>query len=562
MTGLSGAAVPAWAHEHPSGITDLVTPALVRVEAVSHVKVTLLDHIGKLQHVERSYDVPIGTGTGFVVNPEGAVVTLTNVVKTDDDVAVYAANKIFAEHHKVDIDDDFDRHTLKDELLNRHLQECYPPKTSTTSCLTEVSTRIKIFPNILPTEKEGISAEIAHTGDQPEAPAVLLPTGRAEGGTGMPTAPLAVQVPDKAGSPVSVAGFTGRPAADRPHTIDIAHLDAGGSGSSGRPFKNPEGKVDEPAKMGALIDKGLSGAPVIGDKDGAVVGVLAGGGSEGRMIGVREVTKALAEAKVKPRRGPIDAAFEVALTRFHTKYYGDAVPALGRVLELYPGHVIATRYLKTAQEKRDGKEDAGAKAAVPPSTGGGIPLWPFIAGAGLLVLIVLGVALLLLRRRAKDEDTGVPTSAPASAARAPMVPEPVASAAPPTGPSTGPSTSPSTGPSTGPPTGPRMPVPSPGEDPSRGEPSPTDVTRIVSRASFPAPSAPQTGPIPAEQGGAQSQPLLTARPPVQPAQPSKAPVSTTQQGATGKTQRFCTACGMGMGPAHRFCGYCGHPAET
>src|SRR5690606_37314767 len=105
-------AAPSTAHEHPSGITDLVTPALVWVEAEAKVDITLLDHIGDLIHVERSYEVPIGKGSGVVVTPEGAVVTLTEIVKSDKDVAVYAANKIFAEHHKVKIDDDFDRHKL------------------------------------------------------------------------------------------------------------------------------------------------------------------------------------------------------------------------------------------------------------------------------------------------------------------------------------------------------------------------------------------------------------------------------------------------------------------
>src|SRR5687768_4818088 len=81
--------MPATAHEHPSGITDLVTPAVVRVEAVSHVEITLLDHLGELKHVERSYDIPLGQGTGTVINPEGAIVTLTRVVKTDnEDVAI------------------------------------------------------------------------------------------------------------------------------------------------------------------------------------------------------------------------------------------------------------------------------------------------------------------------------------------------------------------------------------------------------------------------------------------------------------------------------------------
>ena len=119
--------MPATAHEHPSGITDLVTPAVVRVEADAKIEITLLDHIGELLHVERSYDVPIGPGTGTVVNPEGAIVTLTRVVKTDhEDVAILAANKIFAAHHKVKIPQDVERHTAQGHAAQP------PPRKSAT----------------------------------------------------------------------------------------------------------------------------------------------------------------------------------------------------------------------------------------------------------------------------------------------------------------------------------------------------------------------------------------------------------------------------------------------
>lgn len=251
---------PALAHEHPSGITDLVTPAVVRIEATARIDITLLDHLGELIHVERSYEVPIGSGTGTVINPDGGMVTLTQVIKSDRDVRIYAANKIFAEHHKVKIPVDFERHKLKDDRLNHHLQECYPPKRPTATCIVDVTPEIKVFPNISPADKEGFRAEIVRLGDKPDSPAVLRPVGRADGSAGLPTAPLAAEVPAKDGSPVAVAGFTGRPAANLPETVDIAHLRAGGAGEGGRQFKDPEKKVNEPEKLGALVDRGCSAA--------------------------------------------------------------------------------------------------------------------------------------------------------------------------------------------------------------------------------------------------------------------------------------------------------------
>ncbi|MFI6511514.1 hypothetical protein ACIBCT_28225 [Streptosporangium sp. NPDC050855] len=504
---------PALAHEHPSGITDLVTPAVVRIEATANVDITLLDHIGELVHVERSYRVPIGSGTGTVVNPEGGIVTLTRVVTTDRDVRIHAANKIFAEHHKVKIPADFERHRLKDDRLDHHLQECYPPKRSTATCIVDVTTEITVFPNISPADEKGFKAEIVRAGDTPDSPAVLSPVGRADGSAGLPTAPLAATVPSKEGSPVAVAGFTGRPAANLPETVDIAHLRAGGAGEGGRQFKDPENKVDEPRKLGALIDKGLLGGPVIEDKKGEVVGLLVGGGTEARMIGIREVTKALAEANVTPGRGPIDAAFEQALTRFHTHYYGDAVPAFQRVLDLYPGHTVAAAHLKTSQAKRGTAEDQATRtAATSTDTPRGAPLWPFVAGGGLLVLAVLTTAFLLWRRRPAD-----------------------------TGPDTGPATGPGTAADTRPPL-----LDPPSVPPRQVLDDQADSTRVVSR-SFPAlPKLSSTAPGP----------VLVARDPGAQTGPDVKPADATVQ------QKYCTGCGMRLGPAHSFCGYCGQPTKT
>ncbi|MER6945438.1 S1C family serine protease [Nonomuraea sp. NPDC000554] len=470
-------AVPAMAHEHPSGITDLVTPAVVRVEATSHVKITLLDHIGELVHVERSYDVPIGVGTGTVVNPEGAVVTLTRVVRTDQDVAVYAANRIFAEHHKVKIPADFKRHKLKDDLLNHHLKECYPPKTDTATCIIDVTTEITVFPNVSPVDPKGLKADLVYAGSQPDSPAVLVPSGRVVGSVGMPTAPLADKVPDQQGSPTNVAGFLGRPGPNVQHTVEIAHLGKGGTGENGRQFADPENKVDEPVKLGGLVDRGMRGAPVIGDKDGHVIGMLIGGGKDARMIGVREIAAALAKAKVAPRRGAIDSTFEAALTRYHTHYYTDAAPGFQRVLELYPGNVVAAGLLKTSLSKRGGPEDAGTKQAAAPAAKS-TPLWPVSVAAAVLFLAAGAGAFLLWRRRGPDEEPDLPP--------------------------------------------PLVATPQPNDD-GAGQ------TVMVRRTQLPLHAIPQ-----------------------------QKKVLTAQQTAT----KYCTACGMRLGHAHRFCGYCGHPSET
>ncbi|MEU8360690.1 zinc ribbon domain-containing protein [Nonomuraea sp. NPDC048882] len=480
VTGVAAAlaltALPVAAHEHPSGITDLVSPAVVRLEAVSHVEITLLDHVSELKHVERSYDFPFAQGTGTVVSPDGTIVALRRLAVNPDDVAIRAANKIFAEHHDVKIPDDDKKHKLSDDLLNRHLQDCYPPKSSTATCIINVTTEITAFPNVSPASAEGFKVKCIKAGSDPDSPAVLVPLTPAAGSVGMPTAPLAGKVPEQAGSPTNVAGFLGRPGPNVAHSVEIAHLAAGGgAGSGGRPFADPEKKVDEPVKLGGLADKGLVGAPVIGDKDGHVIGMLVGGGKEGRMIGVREITGILAAAKVVPRRGAIDTAFEAALTRYHTKYYTEAAPGFQRVLELYPGNVVAAGLLKTSLAKRGGPEDQGTKqpASEPVRS---TPLWPFILAAAILFIAAAGGAYLLWRRRSPETPTELP--------------EPLAA---------------------GPPL----------DDGA-------NQTVVVRRSqSF--------------QVVPQQQQVMTAPDPA---------------------IKYCTSCGMRLGPAHRFCGYCGHPIET
>ena len=140
---------------------------------------------------------------------------------------------------------------------------------------------------------------------------------------------------------------------------------------------------------------------MIGDKDGRVIGLLTGGGKDARMIGVREIASALQKAGITPRRGPIDAAFETALARFHTNYYGQAVSGFQRVLELSPGHVMAAEHLKTSLAKRGGAEDQGVAR---PERVRSTPVWPVVAAVATLLAAALGGVLLMRRRRSAGSD--------------------------------------------------------------------------------------------------------------------------------------------------------------
>ncbi|MFD2353683.1 hypothetical protein ACFSTC_37140 [Nonomuraea ferruginea] len=476
-------AIPATAHEHPSGITDLVTPAVVRVEAVSHVEITLLDHVSRLRHVERSYDFPIGQGTGIVVNPDGAIVTLTSVVKTDDeDVAVRAANKVFAEHHDVKVPQDDKRHSVDDDpILDRHLKDCYPPKRSTATCIIDVTTDITIFPNVSPADTDGFKAELVRAGSGPDAPAVLMPVARAVGSVGMPTAPLAEQVPDQQGAPTSVAGFLGLA---RPRRADHRRDRPPGQGRrrrrEGQPFGDPDKKVDEPAKLGGLADRGLAQRPRHRRQ-----------GRPRRRAAHRRRQRSQDDRRTGDHLDPVEGRHRGAQGSDRRRLRGGADPLPHQVL--HRGRAGLPARPGALPGQRGGRRPAQGRARQAGRPGGRGHQADGRAG-------LLRPAAVAVHRRG---ERAVPRR---GRGRVPAVAAP---------PGRRPGRRPRAGPAARP--------------PQQAYDEGADQTVMVRRS-------PQFTAVPQQQ-----QQVLTAQ---------------------ESSVKFCTACGMRLGQAHRFCGYCGQPIET
>jgi hypothetical protein len=490
-------------HPHPSGSTDRVTPGAVRIEAVSRVSITLYDDRGVIRRVPREYEVPIAEGSGFTVTPEGAVVTATSVVKSERDPRVYAANRVFAEHFKVKIPADHRRHRLDDPDLNARLQRCYPPVGDDSICEATVTTEVKVFPHTT-TASEGLPARILHTGGTPASTAVLQITEGAEDGT-LPTVPLAAKLGDKVES-VDFMTLPARPSASKPPLLTAVHLDPPGSGT----FRKSEAK-----KIDKALAKAGDGTAVIDDYKSEIVGFVIGGGDDPVILTPAEdIHKALVAADVTPRRGRVDGVYEIALASYHTKNYTNAIPVLQQVLKLRNDHAVAADHLRVAQSKAGTAEDTGASGArpsAPPSRTGSVSPWLLAAGgvvvAGLLIAVVTPV--LLRRRRARAADPFA-EPAPAEAAQVSSWP------------------------------------PQPTElleyaHPAEANSPPGGLAPAPQLASGPEPGGlPQDGPVP--------------RPAV--------PVSRPGEPPPGAGQRFCTQCGMRLGHAHRFCGFCGHPVES
>ncbi|WP_055481771.1 zinc ribbon domain-containing protein [Sphaerimonospora mesophila] len=524
-------AAPLPMHPHPSGSTDRVTPGAVRVESSSHVSITLLDDRSIIKQVVREYDSELAKGSGFTVTPDGVVVTATQVVQTDRDPRVYAANRVFAEYFKVKVPADFKRHTLDDPDLNRRLQACYPPQKTDSTCIAQVTVNVTVFPYLDPPAPGGLPAQILTTGAAPAAPAVLKVAKGGEKGT-LPTVPLGTALGGAVES-IDVMTLTGRPSAKLPPKLDTAHLDPPGSRTI---------TEKEQDKITALLKNGAPGAALIDDAKSEVIGLLSGGGGlPATITPVEEIRTALVAAGVTPRRGPVDNVYETALASYHNKQFANAIPVLRQVLNLRPDHAVAIDHLKEARAKAGATEDgAGGTAgpsAAPVETASGVSPLVLVAGGFAVLVVLVATATALSRRRrtvaaaAGDPgissiDTPVQTPEPWPAHAVTQV-----IGAPPHHPA--------------------------GVGGSGGDPSPPGGTSQPSHPSWPsAPSAPSVPSVPSTSS-VPSVPSVPSAPSV----PSSPSVSSGPP--HGQPQmNFCTQCGMRLGQGHRFCGFCGNPVDS
>ncbi|WP_067127862.1 zinc ribbon domain-containing protein [Microtetraspora malaysiensis] len=489
-------------HPHPSGSTDRVTPGVVRVESTSHVSITLLDDRSVIQQAVREYDVDLAEGSGFTVTPDGVVVTATGVVQASRDPRIHAANRIFSEYFKVKIPADFSRHTLDDPDLNRRLQACYPPQGQNSTCIATVTTDVTVFPNLDPPLPDGLPAQILTTGASPAAPAVLKVTKGGEKQT-LPTVPVGVSLGPSVVA-LDVISFAGRPSAKQPAKADTAHLDPPGT----RTFKQ-----EDRDKLAKLLKNGATGGALIDDDKSEVVGLLAGdSGTPLTITPADEIRTSLVAAGVTPRRGPVDVVYESALASYHNKLYAEAVPVLLQVLNLRPDQAVALDHLKVARAKTGTGEDAGARATASPvavakKSSAISPLLWLGGGAAVVIVIAAGAVLALARRRRRR--SGVEGGSAAEHAHDPA-PDGVAS-------------------------GPAV------------ASWPPAATQVFEAAPYEPPVSPERD-VTREAGTAA--PAAAAPPAPDPSPPR------------GQAQlKFCTQCGMRLGPGHRFCGFCGHPAD-
>lgn len=407
-----GIATPAEAHKHPTP-AELISPAVVRIVTYGQVSISLIEHdfrgstTNDISLVQRSYQPQLATGSGFVVNPSGTIVTSPSVTGVDlNRAAIFAVNKIFNERYGDGAPMPADPYSKAkpsantDDVVSRRLQRCYAGNTTdeTGGCVIFTKAVVTVQPFVANQKQFGdLPAEVLYPTAGKKADVAVLKVGASS----MPSVVLGSSSTDV--EAVSTLGFTNTPSDEKSLKATQAHFTKKGSG-----LVRPNDDYLTQLKTG--FTNGMSGGPVVSEK-GQVVGFLAQSGNDVKLVGPEAVSEALAAVGVEPERGPTDLVYENALHNFNNQLYTAAAPNLTQVLKLYPGHALATQKLATAQLRKGTSADKGTNGATDTSGFGNtddssasdsegstnILLWGGLAAIAVLALL-LGVVLLRGRR--------------------------------------------------------------------------------------------------------------------------------------------------------------------
>jgi len=378
----------------------LTSPGVVFIDTSVKIHVRLIfqnsSAVSGLGHLDRTYSFDYATGSGFVVTPTGTIITASHVVEPDaQSMQNYAANKIVLEGYGYTYptasSSPFDQYTLPIGYRNQLLQQCYHKVACdfTISPIETVYSAIDVAQSQLP---KGAPARIlTSTGFANTDVAVLQVNG-----TNMPTVSLGQTASSlQTGDDLVALGFPGT-SRDNLQTGVTQPNKVFGKVSNIR----PQG-TSNLIEVDANIEPGMSGGPVV-DNAGDVIGLIsfstvqASGQAGAKYLRtIDDIRAALASAGITPTRGPVDTEFASAMDLFWGNHFTAAAPALQKVLDVYPGHPLATQYLALAQEKAGTKADV---PLVPAKTPSHFPMWLI---AVIVAVVVVAIALVVIMGRRK-----------------------------------------------------------------------------------------------------------------------------------------------------------------
>jgi S1-C subfamily serine protease len=546
LAGLSAAmllALPA----SPAGAQTPANPATERVSALTDpgvvfittvvgwsVRLTFADNtqISGRNNIDRQGRLNYSSGSGFVVNPNGVIITASHVIEPDEQqIKNYAANQIFFTgglgYRLKSGDNPYEKFSISDNrFYNDLLQQCY----SGVACSFSIKPEARVYS---PVQIAGTSAP------KPMTARVLQSTGF-EGtdvavlqvdGNNMPTVPLANTAGNlTSGQEVTGLGFAGS-VQDLPTGVTEP------TKAFGRVSSVRSAGSSKVVQVDMRIEGGMSGGPVV-DGSGQVIGLTSFSFTEGttRTQGflrtVDDIKATLQGAGATIARGDVDKAYAAGLELFWGRHYSVAIPEFQNALNLYDGHPGAKRYLSQAQAKAGTPEDLPVE-----EPDEGLPVAAIAGGLGAALVLIAGLIVLLIVLRKRKGSS----PAPAAPAGWGQPNAPLANGPGPQAPGTGQPmahTAPLAPPSEPPTWGPAEPEPERTEGVPR--PIPGELSRIDP---VPAPTGATAVSAGAEASGAAETTPIAA-------------VEEPPAAAGGK--RFCSNCGTEQSPGTKFCSSCGN----
>lgn len=386
ITSLTAAASPTPSPSPAPSLnsgTEGAKAALVRIELVALSEIAHVNSSsGRAEIARGRSEVPLGASTGVLVSADGIIATTwENLALDEGAVAVQSANDLFSNVIRVPIvgndGNPLRRGTTPDQFWAPHLQHCYD---LVDHCILFKVPQYRI--RTYTSEPGSVWAELLNRPSAPHDVALLQITG----GGGAPTAALAP--PDAVpGEGNMMLGFANRPPADPaelPVTVDIA-----------------AGRIGSEHALGALLNAGASGGPVIDKATGQILGLAGPLQPDGQAVltPVTAIQSAMADAGVEPSLSKFDVVFRRGIDNLAAgNQGGSAVSALEESLTYYDS-ALAANHLEDA--RATGTQNAAGQSAAGASSSDSATSFPTALLATLAGIILLGgiLAVVTSRRR-------------------------------------------------------------------------------------------------------------------------------------------------------------------
>jgi serine protease Do len=368
----------------------------------------------------RATDVElVGQGSGFVISPDGYVVTNAHVAAPNEDelkgqLAQYGLKTFIDEDVTAFVQGfnstpEFQQAYGSGGLPKALLDKVAQAATKFDTNYLKVAKLDRAFaievgaavPGVITGAKD-ITADLAAAGTPvPGKDVAILKVER----TDLPTVPLGDDSQVSPGDKVYVIGY---PAAATflPLLSGQSQIEPTLTTGTVSARKSLAGGWSA-IQMDAPITHGSSGGPVF-DSNGKVIGIATFGAVDPNTgaelqgfnfaVPISVAKEFIAKAGAKPQQGIVSQKYDDAITLYDKQWYSDALKEFQEVNSLSPGHPYVQEYITNSQAAVSQGKDRSNDKYIPYA----------VAGALLLILIAVGIAFLVVlgRRRARLAPVG------------------------------------------------------------------------------------------------------------------------------------------------------------